>query len=161
MKKILKRVVLVLAVLFVIAQVIRPARTNPSFDESKTMQATTQVPPEVSAIFERSCKDCHSSRTDWPWYSNVTPVNWFLTNHVNDGRGQFSFSEWGTYPARKASRKLDEICEQVELGEMPLKSYQWLHPSSKLSEADKKTLCAWTNQERARLAASQPTPAPQ
>jgi hypothetical protein len=105
---------------------------------------------EVEAVLRRSCNDCHSSETVWPWYSNVSPVSWFLKSHIDEGRRQLSFSEWATYPKRKRERKLHEMCEQVESGEMPLKSYLPLHPSARLSDDDKRVICEWTSQEEER-----------
>ena len=146
----MKWAALVFALLFLGAQAYRPDRTNPAADERKAMRANTQMTPEVEAVLRRSCKDCHSSETDWPWYSNVAPVSWFLKSHVEEGRRQLSFSEWATYPKRKRERKLHEMCEQVESGEMPLKSYLPLHPSARLSEEDKQRICDWTRQEEQR-----------
>jgi hypothetical protein len=139
-----KIVLLILVVAFVGMQAVRPARTNPPIDEGKVLAA----PPQVKAILDRSCADCHSSRTVWPWYSNVAPVSWLLVDHVNEGRHELSFSEFGGYTDRKKSHKLQEICEQVEKGEMPLKQYVVLHPDARLSEADKQTLCSWSEGER-------------
>ena len=150
MKKALKWSAVALALLFLGAQAYRPARTNPPVDERKTLHANTQVSPEVGAILERSCNDCHSSETVWPWYSNVAPISWFLQSHVEEGRRELSFSEWGTYAKRKRERKLHEICEQVESGQMPLTSYLPLHPSARLSDEDKRVLCEWTKQEEER-----------
>ncbi|HST53172.1 MAG TPA: heme-binding domain-containing protein [Pyrinomonadaceae bacterium] len=155
MKKVLKWVVIVLVVLFVAAQAYRPTLSTPPPDDSKSMSANTHMTPEVSSILERSCNDCHSSKTSWPWYSQVAPVSWYLKNHVDEGRREFSMSDWGTYPAKKAARKLGEICEQVKKGDMPLKSYLLLHPTAKLSDADRKTLCDWTDGESNRLQSSQ------
>src|SRR4051812_26909496 len=148
--KVLKWAAVVLLLLFAGAQVYRPDRTNPPVDERRTMRANTQMTPEVAAVLRRSCNDCHSSETTWPWYSNVTPVSWFLKNHVDEGRRELSFSEWATYPKRKRERKLHEMCEQVEAGEMPLKSYLPLHPSAKLSDEDRRRICEWTSQEEGR-----------
>lgn len=155
MKKVLKWALVVLVVLFVAAQFYRPTLSTPPPDESKSMRANTQMTPEVASILDRSCNDCHSSKTQWPWYSQVAPVSWYLKNHVDEGRTQLSMSDWGTYPQKKAVRKLGEMCEQVEKGDMPLKSYLLLHPAAKLSDADRKTLCDWTNKESARLQAAQ------
>jgi Haem-binding domain len=161
MKKTLKWAAVVLVLLFVAAQAYRPSLSGPPVDESKTMRATAHLTPEVGAVFDRACNDCHSSKTEWPWYSQLAPVSWWLKSHVDEGRGQLSFSEWGTYPQRKATRKLGEICDQVEAGEMPLKSYLLMHPAAKLSDADKKLICDWTEAERARISAPQPEGAQQ
>ncbi|HEX8773409.1 MAG TPA: heme-binding domain-containing protein [Pyrinomonadaceae bacterium] len=154
--KVLKWTIVVLAVIFFAAQVVRPSRTNPPVDQSRTMHANLRVTPEVDAILERSCNDCHSNNTRWPWYSEVSPVSWWLVNHVEDGRRHLSFSEWGTYPPKRAAHKLQEICEEVEQGKMPFKSYVSLHPSARLSDSDKKVLCDWANGERTRLIANNP-----
>ena len=140
----------VAALLFLGAQAYRPDRTNPAVDERRTMRANTRMTPEVEAVLRRSCSDCHSSETVWPWYSNVSPASWFLKRHVDEGRRELSFSEWATYPKRKRERKLHEMCEQVETGEMPLKSYLLLHPSARLSDDDKRVICEWTRQEEER-----------
>lgn len=155
MKKALKWAAVVILVLFAGAQAYRPERTNPKVDASKTLGANSRVTPEVAAILERSCNDCHSSETRWPWYSHVAPASWFLQHHVEEGRRELSFSEWGAYAPRKRERKLHEICEQVESGGMPLKSYMPLHPSARLSDEDKRVLCEWARGEQERLASGQ------
>ena len=153
MKKAIKRIGIAIVVLLVVIQVIRPARTNPPVDETRAIQANSTITPQISAIFERSCKDCHSSRTTWPWYSQVAPVSWLLVSDVNDAREQMSLSEWGTYDSRKKVSKLQKICEEGESGGMPLPTYVALHPAAKLSDADKQALCDWTKQESDRVIA--------
>jgi hypothetical protein len=143
--------VVVLACLFVVAQFSRPARTNPAADPSLSLQSHVQVSPQVASIIDRSCGDCHSNKTRWPWYSNVAPVSWFVIDHVNQGRNHLNFSEWGRYNQREAEGMLNQICKEVTSGGMPLSSYTPLHPGSKLSPEDVKTLCDWANAERARL----------
>jgi hypothetical protein len=133
-------------------QFIRPARTNPPVDARQAIASHTQMTPEVSAILDRSCRDCHSNQTKWPWYTHVAPVSWWLVDHVNHGRKDLNLSEWGKLGKDRQHRKLLEICDEVEAGMMPLASYLPMHPSARLSEQDKKTLCEWTEQERERLA---------
>jgi hypothetical protein len=150
-RKLLRWIVLVLAGLFVVMQLIRPARTNPPVDESRTIQAHTQLTPEAAAILSRSCNDCHSNQTRWPWYTNVAPVSWFIINHVNDGRRQMNFSDWAQYDRSEQGNYLKKICREVKSGDMPIHSYLWLHGDAKLSSEDVKVLCDWTNNESQRL----------
>jgi hypothetical protein len=145
---------LVVVVLFVAVQFVRPAKTNPSSEQSLSIENHTQVSPTVASIFDRSCNDCHSNKTRWPWYSNVAPVSWFVINHVNEGRSDMNLSEWGKLDRNRQRRRLEDICEMVESGEMPLSSYTPLHPGSKLTQADVKAICDWSTSERQRLAAS-------
>jgi hypothetical protein len=146
----------VLLAAFVVAQVVRPDRENPREDPARTLEATLHPPAEVVAILTRACADCHSSRTRWPWYTNVAPVSWWTAHHVKEGRREVSFSDWGAYSTRKQAHKLEEICEQVTDGGMPLSSYLVIHRDAKLSKDDVRVLCEWTTHEHERLAALAP-----
>jgi hypothetical protein len=152
MLRVLKIITIVLVVLFLGIQVVRPARTNPPVNESQTIFAHTQMTPQVAEILTRSCNDCHSNKTVWPWYTNVAPISWWLSNHVNSGRHMLNYSEWGRLDRDRQDRKLRQICDEVEDGAMPLSSYLPMHPKARLSEEDKKILCDWTAAERERLA---------
>ncbi|HEX8409986.1 MAG TPA: heme-binding domain-containing protein [Thermoanaerobaculia bacterium] len=147
MKKWLKRIAVVLAVMFVAAQFVRPDMTNPPVDPKVEYRAPAHIQP----ILDRSCNDCHSNRTRWPWYSQITPVSWWLKDHIDEGRHELSFSEFGTYSPKKAAHKMEEVCEVVKKGEMPLREYVWGHPSARLSEADKHALCEWAGLEERRI----------
>ena len=151
--KVMRWLVVVLACLFVVAQFSRLARTNPATDQSLALQSHLQVSPQVALIIDRSCADCHSNKTRWPWYSKVAPVSWFVIDHVNEGRRNLNFSEWGRYTKRDTDGLFKQICREVKSGAMPLSSYTPLHPGSKLSPEDVKTLCDWANTAPARIAA--------
>jgi hypothetical protein len=146
-------VIIVVALGFVVIQFFGPAKSNPPIDPSQTIDAQLRVTPQVSTIFARSCNDCHSNKTRWPWYSNVAPVSWLVIDDVNQGRAAMNLSEWGRNEKDWQSKKLRQMCEEVQDGAMPLNSYTPMHPGSKLSPEDVKTLCDWTNAERARISA--------
>jgi cytochrome c551/c552 len=154
LRKLLKWTVIVLVVLFLGIQLMRPARSNPAVDESQTIEGRTQMAPQIKAIFERSCNDCHSNKTVWPWYTNVAPISWWIAGHINDARQNMNLSEWGKLDRDHQDRKLRQICDEVTDGGMPLPSYLPMHPKAKLSDQDKKTLCDWTAAERERLSAA-------
>jgi len=141
----------VLLVLVIGIQLKRPARTNPAVDQSQTIEAHTQTTAQAKNILDRACSDCHSNKTEWPWYTNVAPLSWWITDHVNEGRRNWNMSEWAKLDRDRQSKKLQQICDEVEDGAMPLSSYLPMHPKAKLSEQDKKTLCDWTEAERSRL----------
>ena len=149
--KILKWTAIILVALFAVLQFIRPARTNPPVDESRTIQAQVHLTPQVAAILNRSCNDCHSNLTRWPWYSNVAPVSWFIINDVNDGRREMNLSDWAQYSQDEQESLMRRICREVKDGSMPLKSYLWMHGNANLSSEDVKTLCDWANAESDRL----------
>jgi hypothetical protein len=147
----LKRIVLGLALAFAGLQLFRPDRTNPPLDAAQSVQSAAAVPPEVGAVLKRSCYDCHSNETRWPWYSGVAPMAWGVANHVKEGRAELNFSAWGTYPVRKRVALLEKMCDEVREGRMPLKQYLWLHRDATLSEADWKSVCDWSMDEAGRL----------
>lgn len=152
MKKALKIVLIILVVGIIAIQFYRPARENFPIVQAETLESTTQVPENVEQILKRSCNDCHTNQTNWVWYSNVAPISWGMVDHVNEGRKELNFSKWATYNDNRKDHKLDEICEQVETGEMPHYQYLWLHWDATLSKEDVKTLCDWTLSEKKRIA---------
>ena len=152
MKKILKFVALALVAAFIAVQFYRPDQTNPPTVHAEAIEATTQIPENVAQILKRSCNDCHTNQTVYPWYANISPFSWLLAGHIEEGRSKLNFSVWNTYQTTKKRRKLGEICEQVESGEMPHNQYLWLHRDAQLSAEDKKLLCDWTDAEKIKIA---------
>jgi len=152
--RVLKWIAIALVVVFIGIQFYRPARTNPAIDPAQTIAAHTQMTSQVASILDRSCRDCHSNNTVWPWYTQLAPVSWWLVNHVNEGRHDLNISEWGKLPRDRQDRKLRQICDEVTDGQMPLSSYLPMHPAARLSDQDKQTLCDWTDAERQRLNAA-------
>ena len=62
-----KRLILPLVVLLIVIQALQPARTNPPIASNHEMQTNLTVNRAVSEVLSRSCNDCHSNRTAWPW----------------------------------------------------------------------------------------------
>ncbi|HYP25268.1 MAG TPA: heme-binding domain-containing protein [Blastocatellia bacterium] len=153
MLKIFKWAAFTVMALFMLAQLVRPAKVNPQVNEAVALEAHSEMDPEVAALLKRACADCHSNRTEWPWYSNVAPVSWFVIDHVNHGRSHLNFSTWAEYRPAERVELLENICEWVRLGWMPMESYTLMHSEARLSEQDKATICEWASRERERLLA--------
>lgn len=151
MKKILKIAAILLALGIIGIQFSRPERVNPPIVESETLEANLVVPGDVAVILERSCKDCHSNKVNFPWYSNIAPVSWQVVDHIRIGREKLNFSIWGTYSAKRQHHKLEEICEEVESGEMPHNQYLWIHWDAVVSPGQVNILCEWTKRERSKF----------
>ncbi|MGZ4845363.1 MAG: heme-binding domain-containing protein [Candidatus Angelobacter sp.] len=145
MKKWLKLSLITLVVLVAAAQVVRPARTNPPVDPKKEISAHMQMDPAVMATLSRACNDCHSNRTEWPWYTNVAPVSWLVARDVNEGREELNLSEWGASKEKEPGKLLGKICSEMKDGEMPMATYTLLHPQAKLTSAEVQNVCRWTN----------------
>ena len=94
-------------------------------------------------ILLKECGNCHSNRTEWPWYSHVAPVSWWIARDVSEGRKKLDFSQWPTYSARQKRDKLESVCGLISTGRMPPRLYKVMHPEATLSEKDKQAVCAW------------------
>jgi hypothetical protein len=98
---------------------------------------------EPAQALVRACGDCHSNHTEWPWYSQVAPLSWWITRDVDEGREKLDFSEWETYSAWQRRNKLDSMCGLISTGRMPPHSYTAMHPQANLTDAEKKAVCDW------------------
>jgi hypothetical protein len=102
---------------------------------------------EPPQILVRACGNCHSNHTDWPWYSQVAPVSWWIARHVREGKKQLDFSEWGTYSTWQKRDKLESICGLISTGRMPPRIYTAMHPEAKLTDENNKAVCAWVKEQ--------------
>ena len=102
------------------------------------------APKEVMAVLKRSCYDCHSNESTYPWYDRVAPVSWVVKDHVKNGRKVVNFSLWNSYEKKKQKFFADKLEKSIVI-RMPLPSYLWLHSDAKLNNDDKKTLKNWAN----------------
>lgn len=98
------------------------------------------VPADVKSILINSCFDCHSNQTNLRWFDQIAPAYWVVSDHIKKGRAVLNFSEWDILPPAAQKAKLWEAFNHVNLGAMPLKSYEFMHPESKLSGKDIATL---------------------
>lgn len=152
-RKILKIAAIVGVVAFGGIQFVRPDFSNPPVVETENLLANADLAPDVRQVLVRSCADCHSNQTAYPWYSNITPFNWFLAGHIEEGRLELNISKWNTYTQDQKRHKLDEIYEQVEAKWMPLPSYLWIHRDAALSDSERTLLLDWAKAEGERIPA--------
>jgi hypothetical protein len=154
--KIIKTVLLLLLVIFVIIQFIRPEKTTSTADLTKEISTTLAVPETVAAILRESCYDCHSEETRYPWYYEVQPVGWWLDDHIRDGKSHLNFSTFSGTSLRRQYHKLEEITEQIDQDEMPLPSYLIVHRHASLTLEQKDLLNAWVADTRAWMKTTYP-----
>ena len=149
MSRRLKQAAVVLVLLFAAAQLVRPARTNPPIDASRTLQARMGTASGLSAVLERGCGQCHSNATVWPWYTRAAPVSWVMARTVAEGRRAVNFSEWSAYSPDRQRTLLAASCDDASAGRMP-GPWTWLRPETRLSSHDVEAICAAGRQARAQ-----------
>ena len=137
--------------LFAAMQLTNPARTNPPVTPGRDLLASQPPPAEIAARLRAACYDCHSDETKWPWYSRVAPASWLVVDHVNEGRKHLNFSNWPHDDPQRAAKKWNRISEEVSSGDMPLRSYTWIHAPARFRAEQREFLAKWAEQEARRL----------
>jgi hypothetical protein len=147
----LRKILLGLLIILIIAQFIQPPHNSGAAASPTDITHAVAVPDSVMAVLETACYDCHSNHTNYPWYSKITPVNWWLNNHINEGKRHFNFSDFNKGSYKRKTKRLDEVAETVEKHEMPLNSYLWIHKEAKLTEAQQKMIIDWAKNAEQKL----------
>lgn len=147
--KILKKIAVFFLILFVVMQFIRPEKNLAQGNHTEQFITETNPPDRVLKMLQQSCYDCHSNHTTYPWYADIAPVSFWIAEHVEKGKRHLNFSEWETYETRKKDHKLEELMEEVEGGEMPLRPYNRVHQNAHVGAEQKKALSDWVERTRA------------
>lgn len=135
----MKRTLLIFLIIFIVMQFIQTDKTNPTVD--KNIEIKTNA--EVMKIFKTACYDCHSNETVYPWYSNIAPFSWVVSNHINEGRKALNFSTWENYSDEEKKEHLKDIYRTV-YASMPLQSYLWIHDDAILTKEQRTLIRDWT-----------------
>lgn len=95
--------------------------------------------PRTRELMVGACYACHSNEVEWPWYSNVAPMSWAISDHVDEGRDAVNFSEFAT-----RGGEADESIEVIREGSMPPPYFTrfGLHPEANLSPSEQEELIA-------------------
>ena len=146
--KIIKKILILLLVILVIAQFFGPEKNQGEVASINTFMEDTNPPEEIAMILKQACFDCHSDFTRYPWYNNITPINYWLDGHIDNAKEELNFSKWSEYSLKRKDHKLEEVVEMVEKREMPLPTYTWTHKDAKLTDLQIQVVKDWANQVR-------------
>ncbi|NQU85332.1 MAG: heme-binding domain-containing protein [Mariniphaga sp.] len=134
--------IVVIIVAFIALQFFQPEKNNQAIDNNHIF-SSTDIPAPIQEILKSACLDCHSNQTRYPWYDRISPVSWYVTNHIEEGKEELNFSEWKRLSAIDKISLLNKICEETEEKKMPLKNYTAMHKSAKLTDKQIAELCNW------------------
>ena len=138
--KIFKIALILMVVILIAIQFIPVNKTNPP------VTAELNAPVEIMSVFKKSCYDCHSNETEWPWYSFVAPISWIVSGDVKDGRLHLNFSKWENFSRKDIVKMKEEIWEEIERGKMPLGKYIFMHPEAELDHKEKDLIKEWAGE---------------
>ena len=146
--KSVKKVLLLLLIIFVVAQFFKPEKNEGSLESVVAFLDETKPPKHVQTILNNACFDCHSAVTNYPWYNKITPLNYWLASHIKEGKKHFNVSRWKDYSLNRKDHKIEELIEMVEAKQMPLASYTWTHSDAKLNAQQIEEVLQWAKQVR-------------
>jgi hypothetical protein len=119
--RIIKKTGWVLLIVIVIAQFFGPEKNHGDINDLNAFFEDTNPPEAVTLILKESCFDCHSSFTRYPWYNNITPVNYWISSHIDHGRSHLNFSNWTGYNIKNT----------------------WMHSQANLTDAQIRSVLGW------------------
>jgi hypothetical protein len=142
-----------LVAIFLGSQFIQPERPKGDLPGDGRMTDLVAVPATIDSLLRRSCYDCHSDQTRWPWYSRVAPVSWLIVRDVRHGRSDLDFSRWSTDLVREPTpeQRFRGICHDLRRDIMPPRLYLLVHPAARMTDAEVEALCQWADQQVALL----------
>src|SRR5688572_12716605 len=118
----IKKILLVLIIALLIIQFIHPTKNQAGGTQTNFIGTVFHVPEKVKVILAKACNDCHTNNTNYPWYSKLQPVHWWMNNYILEGKKELNFDDYANRSLRFQYHKMEEIAELVKEGEMPLES---------------------------------------
>jgi hypothetical protein len=143
MKKFLKPLGWLVLIALIVIQFFHPKKNIHEGEQPNALATLHAMPADVKVILKKACDDCHTNNTVYPWYSKIQPVDWWLNDHVVEGKAHLNLDELASRPAWLRYHKLEEVIEQVKEGKMPIDSYTWTHKEAILTDEEKAKLTGW------------------
>lgn len=143
----MKKKIMILAIIIIIAlvQLFQIDKSNPPVNKATAFATVNNTPNGVQNLLSTSCYDCHSNETKYPWYSYIVPLSYWIKHHIDEGREELNFSEWGTYSEKRKAKKIEECIEMISESEMPPAYYTWMHKGTALNASASKLLTDYFN----------------
>jgi hypothetical protein len=161
MERNLKNIIRALALAAVSLVVLASALVHPSgpvktAKSDNSLLAGANVDPAVLKTLERSCQNCHSEKTEWPWYSYIAPMSWLVESDVSQARDHMNLSHWDEYTVEEKQTILSLVGAVVRSRAMPPARYTLIHANAQLSAAEREEVYGWAHAERRRLKSTTP-----
>ncbi|EQC43056.1 heme-binding domain protein [Bacteriovorax sp. BSW11_IV] len=121
-------------------------------DNSLIINLGEEYKGQIKPIFARSCFDCHSQKTNYPWYYNLPYIKDMIDKDISDALSHIDFTNDFPFVGHGTPQSdLTYIKKSINEFRMPPKSYQYLHPSAKLSEKEIEIINSWIESAMKRL----------
>lgn len=106
----------------------------------------------VKPLFKRSCFDCHSTETNYPWYAKLPGAGWLIERDISEARSHLDMTADFPFKSHSTPEKdLEAIRDSVTEASMPPLRYRALHWDSALSDDEKRKAVDWIEQSLKQL----------
>jgi hypothetical protein len=146
MKKILTIIIASLLFIFIVIQFFPPKKNDKILNPQNDIVFQLEIPTAVKIKIVDACYDCHSDKTVYPLYNKIAPVSWMLARDIRRAKKHMNFSEWANYDKKTQIKLLTNICDEIKAGDMPLKSYVFMHSRAVINPKELEEICKWTDQ---------------
>lgn len=141
--KLLKNIIIVFIVIFISAQFFRPQKNIGALGTMEYFYADTKPTEEVKQILKISCIDCHSDVTHYKWHHNITPINFWVNNQIQNGKKHFNMSKWEGGSIKYKDRTFKELIAIFNKNHFSSETNNCCHYKTNLTEAEITTLMEW------------------
>ncbi len=98
----------------------------------------------VKPILQRSCFDCHSDQTKYPWYHKVPGIKNLIDSDIRGGRENLDMSTGFPFPGTTDQiALLAKMRREIRDGDMPPLQYRMLHWGRLIEGAPQDSVFAW------------------
>lgn len=140
-----RKIVFATCTILIGIQFIQPVRNQSGQVALSNTENSIILPTTVETILRKSCFDCHSNNTRYPFYTYIQPIGWFMNYHIQKGKNELNFNEFWSYSQRRQESKLKAIVNQIKSNEMPLSSYTFIHKNAKLTDEERGIIINWAS----------------
>ena len=135
---------MVLVTVVVIIQLVPRDHNDKGTKPVNDIAQVISVPENVGIILKRSCYDCHSNHTDYPWYAKLPGAKQLIDSDIAEAKEHLDMSKDFPFSGHASPLEdLEAIDKEVRDGEMPPFRYRFMHPSSKLTGQESKVVSEW------------------
>ena len=106
----------------------------------------------IKPIFEVKCFDCHSDKTNYPWYFKLPLVSTMIQKDIDEAKEHLDFSNDYPFISHDTPIKdLRSILKVFEEKSMPPFKYTIMHSESKILDEDIQKVRIWVEESLKKL----------
>lgn len=108
---------------------------------------------KLEPIWQKACYDCHTDKTDYPWYYKLPFVKGMIDKDIEEARAELDMSKGFPFVSQRTpADDIRKLGAEVEEGAMPPGKYTIIHWSASLSQEEKDSISTFVSNSLTMLA---------